>query len=82
MKYISKSDGSEAGVFLTTEEWNRVKTKFSGIENELENDFYELTDEQDKAIELAIASINDSKGIPNEEVVKETKARYSRLFRQ
>jgi len=82
MKYISESDGTKTGVFIPLKEWKKLKEKFRGLEEELENEIYSLSDEQNEAIDLALNSLNQDKGILHESVVKDTELKYANLFKK
>lgn len=80
MKYISEVDGDKSGIFIPIDEWNKLIKKYAGLEKEVDDDIYELSEEQKQAINSAISSLNEGKGLSHKNVIMETKQRYPKLF--
>lgn len=80
MKYISEIDGDKSGIFIPIDEWNELIKKYAGLEKEVDDDIYELSEEQRQAINTAIRSLKEGKGELHKNVIKQTKHRYPKLF--
>ena len=81
LQYISDSNGVPKSVVIPIEDWNRIKEKYSGLEKDLQQDVYTLSDEQEKAIDKALESVKKDGGMSHEEVMKETRKRFPQLFK-
>lgn len=79
MKYISEVDGDKPGIFIPIDEWKKLIKKYEGLEKEVDDDI-ELSEEQKQAINSAISSLNEGKGLLHKNVIMETKQRYPKLF--
>jgi len=80
MEILSKLDEGESGIFIPISEWNKIKEKYIGIEDELNKSVLKLTKAQNDAIDLALSSVKQNKIMKNDEVMVLTKERYSKLF--
>ena len=78
LQYISDQNGVHKSVVISIEDWNKMKEKYSDLENELDNNFYHLSKEQEIAIDKAL---NSGKEISHNSVIKETKKKYPHLFK-
>lgn len=81
LQYISDQNGTHKSVVISIEDWNRIKQKYSGLEEDLNNDVYSLSNEQEKAIDIALNSLENNGGIAHNTVMKETRKKYPQLFK-
>ena len=82
LQYISDQNGIPKSVIIPIEDWNRIKEKYSGLEKELQDDPYVLSNEQEEAIDQALESVKKNGGIPHKQVMAETRKRYPKLFKK
>ncbi len=80
LQYISDSNGTPKSVIIPIDDWNRIKEKYSGLEKDLEQEVYILSDKQEKAIDQALESVKKDGGMSHEQVMKETRKRFPQLF--
>ncbi len=60
LQYISDSNGETTGVFITLNDWKKLKEKYKNLENELSTDWYdELSFEQKNDIEKGLEDIKN-----------------------
>ncbi len=81
LQYISDKNGIHRSVVIPIEDWNRIKEKYSGLEDELNDDQYQLSKEQEKAIDIALDAMNNGEEISHKSVMEETREKYPQLFK-
>lgn len=80
LQYISDQNGIHKSVVIPIEDWNRIKEKYSGLADELNED-YQLSKEQENAIDLALDAMKNGEEITHESVMSETRKKYPQLFK-
>ncbi len=81
LQYISDQNGIHRSVVIPIEDWNRIKEKYSGLEDELSEDVYQLSKEQETAIDIALDAMNNGEEISHKSVMEETRKKYPQLFK-
>ncbi len=81
LQYISDQNGIHKSVVIPIEDWNRIKEKYSGLEDELSEDVYQLSKEQETAIDIALDAMNNGEEISHKSVTEETRKKYPQLFK-
>ena len=83
LQYISDSKGKPTGVFIPIKDWNKIKEKYDGLEQDLDKDWYELLSKQDKkAIEIGVEQADNGNTIPHKKVMQSVKAKIKNLKNQ
>jgi len=81
-QYLSDQNGIPNSIVIPLEEWNRLTKKYNGLENELDdNNIYNLSDEQEKVIDIALNSMKRGNEISHDTIMKETRKKYPQLFK-
>lgn len=81
IQYISDQNGIHTSVVIPIDDWNRIKEKYSELEKELDQKVYQLSKEQESAIDIALDAMNNGEEISQETVMEQTRKKYPQLFK-